>query len=126
MSTPADKPADKPRPERRPRRRPPRRRPAGAERGAGRRLALPAHPRRLEYRVAWNGISRRRQRHITPGERDGAPSLEVEARGIAFVDLFWSFLAARRRPACAPADRRRWSSATSGTMAGTPYLTWVD
>ncbi len=50
--------------------------------------------RRLEYRVAWNGIPAASGRvTITPGDAGGAESLVVEASAAtnAFVSLFWSF-----------------------------------
>lgn len=50
--------------------------------------------RRLEYRVAWNGIPAGSAAvSIAPGEVDGRESLSVEgtAGTNAFVSLFWSF-----------------------------------
>ena len=90
--------------------------------------ALPVHPHRLEYRVAWNGIPAADATvAITPGERAGQASLDVEtqARTNAFVDLFWSFRGTARTTMLAdgltPVEFRY-----QRTMAGTPYLTWVD
>lgn len=89
---------------------------------------LPAHPRRLEYRVAWNGIpAAGASVAITPGEQAGEPSLEVEARARtnAFVDLFWSFRGTARTTMRA-VDLTPLAFRYQRTMAGTPYLTWVD
>lgn len=89
---------------------------------------LPAHPRRLEYRVAWNGIpAAGASVAITPGERAGQPSLEVEAqaRTNAFVDLFWSFRGTARTTLLAD-GLTPVEFVYQRTMAGTPYLTWVD
>lgn len=90
--------------------------------------APPAHPRRLEYQVAWNGIpAAGASVAITPGLQAGQPSLEVEARARtnAFVDLFWSFRGTARSTMLADGltpVRFEYQR----TMAGTPYLTWVD
>ena len=89
---------------------------------------LPAHPRRLEYRVAWNGIPAADAIvAITPGERAGQPSLDVEtqARTNAFVDLFWSFRGTAKTTMLAD-DLTPVEFRYQRTMAGTPYLTWVD
>jgi hypothetical protein len=89
---------------------------------------LPAHPHRLEYRVAWNGIPAADATvAITPGERAGQPSLDVEtrARTNAFVDLFWSFRGTAKTTMLA-ADLTPVEFRYQRTMAGTPYLTWVD
>lgn len=89
---------------------------------------LPPHPRRLEYRVAWNGIPAADATvAITPGERAGQPSLDVEtqARTNAFVDLFWSFRGTAKTTMLA-ADLTPVEFRYQRTMAGTPYLTWVD
>ncbi|HSP98068.1 MAG TPA: DUF3108 domain-containing protein [Candidatus Dormibacteraeota bacterium] len=89
--------------------------------------ALPAHPRRLEYRVAWNGIpAADASVAITPGERAGQASLDVEtrARTNAFVDLFWSFRGTAKTTMLA-ADLTPVEFTYQRTMAGTPYLTWV-
>ncbi len=53
-----------------------------------------APPRRLEYRIAWNGIPAAAATvAIRAGNLFGKPSYEVEAsaRTNTFVDLFWSF-----------------------------------
>lgn len=53
-----------------------------------------APPRRLEYRIAWNGIPAAGATvAIRPGDLLGKPSYEVEAsaRTNSFVDLFWRF-----------------------------------
>jgi hypothetical protein len=84
--------------------------------------------RRLEYRVAWNGIPAAGATvAVTPGELVGKPSVEVEAtaRTNAFVDVFWSFrgtakatfLANGVEPLRFIYDR---------TMAGDSYLTMID
>ena len=89
---------------------------------------LPAHPHRLEYRVAWNGIpAAGASIAITPGEHAGQPSLEVEAQAQtnAFVDLFWSFRGTARTTMRA-ADLTPLDFRFQRTMAGTPYLTWID
>jgi hypothetical protein len=89
---------------------------------------LPPHPRRLEYRVAWNGIPAADATvAITPGERAGQPSLDVEtqARTNTFVDLFWSFRGTARTTMLAD-GLRPVQFTYQRTMAGTPYLTWVD
>lgn len=89
---------------------------------------LPAHPRRLEYRVAWNGIPAAAATvAVVAGERAGQPSLEVEtrARTNAFVDLFWSFRGTARTTMLA-ADLTPVEFTYQRTMAGTPYLTRVD
>lgn len=88
----------------------------------------PEHPRRLEYQVAWNGIPAAGATvAISPGNRAGEPSLEVEARARtnAFVDLFWSFRGTAKTTMLADGltpVRFEYQR----TMAGTPYLTWVD
>jgi hypothetical protein len=90
--------------------------------------SLPAHPRRLEYRVAWNGVPAADATvAITPGERAGQASLDVEtrARTNAFVDLFWSFRGTAKTTMLA-ADLTPVEFRYQRTMAGTPYLTWVD
>jgi hypothetical protein len=88
----------------------------------------PAQPRRLEYRIAWNGIpAAGASVAITPGELAGQASVVVEARAHtnAFVDLFWTFrgtaqatfLADGVTPLHFVYDRQ---------MNGKPYLTWID
>jgi hypothetical protein len=90
--------------------------------------AFPAHPRLLEYRIAWNGIpAAGASVAITAGEVAGQDSIVVEAtaRTNAFVDLFWPFRGTVRatflRDGLTPRhfvyDRQ---------MNGTPYLTSVD
>jgi hypothetical protein len=89
---------------------------------------LPAHPRRLEYRVAWNGIpAAGASVAIIPGERGGRASLEVEARARtnAFVDLFWTYRGTARTTLLAD-DLAPVEFVYQRTMAGKPYLTWVD
>jgi hypothetical protein len=89
---------------------------------------LPVHPHRLEYRVAWNGIPAASATvAITPGEHAGLPSLDVvtQARTNAFVDLFWSFRGTASATMLA-ADLTPLEFRYQRTMAGTPYLTWVD
>jgi len=89
---------------------------------------LPPQPRRLEYRIAWNGIpAAGASVAITPRERDGRESVVVEAtaRTNRFVDLFWTFRGTVRATFLAEGltphqfvyDRH---------MNGTPYLTSVD
>ena len=90
--------------------------------------ALPSHPRRLEYGVAWNGIPAAGATvEITSGENAGKDSVVVEARAQTnrFVDLFWSFrgtvratlLADGLKPLHFDYDRK---------MAGTKYATRID
>ncbi|MGH7788933.1 MAG: DUF3108 domain-containing protein [Candidatus Binatia bacterium] len=90
--------------------------------------ALPEHPRRLEYRVAWNGIPAAGATvAIQPADLAGHPGVVVEAnaRTNAFVDLFWTFRGTARSTFLADGltplhfvyDRQ---------MAGKPYLTWID
>ena len=65
---------------------------------------LAAQPRRLEYRIAWNGIpAASASVAITSGEVGGRESVDVQAtaRTNAFVDLFWT---------------DRWSSAAGYSM----------
>ncbi len=87
-----------------------------------------AAPRRLEYRVAWNGIPAAGATiAVTPNELVGRRSVDVEAtaRTNAFVDVFWSFRGTAKatflvdgiEPLRFVYDR---------TMAGTTYLTWID
>ncbi len=88
----------------------------------------PALPRRLEYRVAWNGIPAAGATvDITNGERFGQPTLDVEAqaRTNAFVDVFWSFRGTATTTMRAR-DLQPIEFRYQRTMAGTPYLTWVD
>ncbi|MBX3028224.1 DUF3108 domain-containing protein [bacterium] len=89
---------------------------------------LPVHPDRLQYRVAWNGIPAAEAIvAITPGLHAGQPSLDVEtrARTNTFVDLFWSFRGTARTTMLAD-GLRPVQFTYQRTMAGTPYLTWVD
>jgi len=90
--------------------------------------AQPTEPRRLEYRIAWNGIpAAGASVAITPGELAGQPSMVVEAkaRTNAFVDLFWTFRGMAQAtflvdgvtPLHFVYDRQ---------MNGKPYLTWTD
>ena len=88
----------------------------------------PALPRRLEYRVAWNGIPAAGATvDITHGERFGQPTLDVEAqaRTNAFVDVFWTFRGTARTTMLAR-ELKPLEFRYQRTMAGTPYLTWVD
>lgn len=84
--------------------------------------------RRLQYRVAWNGIpAAGAVVTITPGEVTGRESLLVEAaaRTNAFVSLFWSFTGKVSATMLADGptplhfDYRR-------EMAGKPYSTTID
>jgi hypothetical protein len=91
--------------------------------------AAPRDPdRRLEYRVAWNGIPAASAFvTVTPGGVAGRDSLVVEAsaRTNAFVSLFWSFDGTVRTTMLAKGltplhfDYRR-------RMNGTPYATTID
>lgn len=87
-----------------------------------------AQARRLEYRVAWNGIPAAGATvAVKPSGLIGQPSVDVEAtaRTNAFVDVFWSFrgtakatfLANGVEPLRFIYDR---------TMAGDSYLTMID
>lgn len=89
--------------------------------------ALP-HPRRLEYRVAWNGIpAAEASVAIRPVERDGRDSYEVEARARtnAFIDLFWSFRGTARATFLADALTPLHFDYTR-TMRGAPQRTVID
>jgi len=92
------------------------------------RALLPAQPRLLEYRIAWNGIPAAAARvEITPTDLSGHDGMVVvaTARTNAFVDLFWSFRGTARATFLADGlaplhfvyDRQ---------MNGAPYLTWID
>jgi hypothetical protein len=95
---------------------------------AAARGAVPPPPRLLEYRIAWNGIPAAGATvSIMPSSVAGLDGYVVEAsaRTNAFVDLFWTFrgkakstfLADGPTPLHFVYDR---------TMAGKPYLTWID
>jgi hypothetical protein len=84
--------------------------------------------RRLEYRVAWNGIPAAGATvAVTPGELVGRPSVEVEAtaRTNAFVDVFWSFRGTAKATFLADGTEPL-RFVYERTMAGTSYLTWID
>jgi hypothetical protein len=86
------------------------------------------HPRRLEYRIAWNGIPAAGATvDITPGELGGRDSVTVEARARTnpFVDLFWSFRGTARATMLAD-DLTPLHFVYDREMAGKPYLTWID
>jgi hypothetical protein len=90
--------------------------------------AAQPQPRRLEYRIAWNGIPAAGATvEITPGELAGQQSLVVEARARTnrFVDLFWTFRGTARATLLAE-DMTPLQFVYDREMAGTPYLTWVD
>jgi hypothetical protein len=89
---------------------------------------LAAQPRRLEYRVAWNGIpAASASVAITSGEVGGRESVDVQAtaRTNAFVDLFWSFRGTVRATLVADGMRPR-RFVYERQMNGTPYRTAVD
>lgn len=89
---------------------------------------VPPHPRRLEYRVAWNGIPAAAATvAIRPVEHDGAERLEVEARARtnAFVDLFWSFRGTARATFLAD-ELMPLHFDYARTMRGTPHHTVID
>ena len=84
--------------------------------------------RRLEYRVAWNGIPAGSAAvSIAPGEADGRETLSVQgtAGTNAFVSLFWSFRGTMQvtmladGPAPHRFDYRR-------DINGSPYATTID
>ncbi|MEO8601524.1 MAG: DUF3108 domain-containing protein [bacterium] len=87
-----------------------------------------AQPRRLEYRVAWNGIPAAAATVAVTGlDLAGHPGIEVEAsaRTNAVVDLFWSFRGTATATFLADGvEPLRFIY--ERTMAGTPYLTSVD
>ena len=92
------------------------------------RAAPRAPARRLEYRVAWNGIPAANALvAVTPGDVAGRDSIVVEASAQTnpFVSLFWSFGGTVRTTMLADGlvplyfDYRR-------RMNGTPYATTID
>lgn len=90
--------------------------------------AASPQPRRLEYRIAWNGIPAAGATvRITPGERAGRESLVVEAqaRTNRFVDLFWTFRGTARATLLAD-GMTPLQFVYDREMAGTPYLTEID
>jgi hypothetical protein len=89
---------------------------------------LAAQPRRLEYRIAWNGIpAAGASVAITPGEVGGRESVVVQAkaRTNAFVDLFWTFRGTVRATFLADGLTPR-QFVYDRKMNGTPYRTAVD
>lgn len=89
---------------------------------------LPQHPRRLEYRVAWNGIPAADAAiAITPRELAGRPGLEVEAtaRTNAFVDVFWPFRGTAKSTFIGD-ELTPLHFVYERSMRNTPYLTQVD
>jgi hypothetical protein len=96
-------------------------------------LALPAPVagetlRRLEYRVAWNGIPAARGAvTITPGELDGRAALVVDAsaRTNAIVSLLWSFAGELRATMLADGLAPR-SFEYRRDLNGTPHATTID
>ena len=85
-------------------------------------------PRRLEYRVAWNGIPAAGATvAVTPLDLSGHPGVEVEAsaRTNAVVDVFWSFRGTAKATFLSDgvAPLR---FVYERTMAGAPYLTTID
>jgi len=90
--------------------------------------SLPPQPRRLEYRIAWNGIpAAGASVAITPEQRNGRASVHVEAsaRTNAFVDLFWPFRGTVRASFWADGLTPQ-QFVYDRQMNGTPYLTSVD
>lgn len=88
----------------------------------------PPQPRRLEYRIAWNGIPAAGATvAITPTDLAGRDAYVVEAsaRTNAFVDLFWSFRGQARATFLAD-GLTPLHFAYDRSMAGKPYVTWID
>lgn len=95
---------------------------------AARAEATLPHPRRLEYRVAWNGIpAAAASVAIRPVSQDGEEHFQVEARARtnAFVDLFWSFRGTAVSTFDAEALTPRRFEYTR-TMRGTPQRTSIE
>lgn len=96
------------------------------------RAAIPPQPRLLEYRIAWNGLPAAGATvSITTSQVAGVDALVVEAkaRTNAFVDLFWTFRGQVRSTFMAD-DKGDGLTPLhfvyDRTMAGRPYLTWID
>jgi hypothetical protein len=91
--------------------------------------AVAPEPKRLEYRIAWNGIPAAGATvEIIPGTLGGHDSLVIEARAQtnAFVDLFWTFRGTARTTLLADQQLTPLHFVYDRQMAGTPYLTWID
>ena len=90
--------------------------------------ALPAHPRRLEYRIAWNGIPAAGATvEIKPAEISGKDSFVVEARARTnrFVDLLWRYRGTARATLLADGLTPH-EFVYDREMAGTSYATRID
>jgi hypothetical protein len=101
-----------------------------AEAAAG--TAIPPQPRILEYRIAWNGLPAAGATvSITPSQVAGVSGYVVEAtaRTNAVVDLFWTFRGQARSTFVAAPDGDGLTPlhfVYDRTMAGRPYVTWID